>query len=163
MTASHSNMFVHLESVSISSQARTPAPRPIPPQPKPVPKPAAPKTLCEAPQGVLEGIYFVTASARLTEASQKVLDGVIAELLPFANIQIAVRAHTDSRGSEAYNLNLSNLRAASVKEYLQSHGVLNVQSQGYGESQPIGDNNTQEGLAKNRRVEVEVLSDECAN
>lgn len=138
-------------------------PAPVIVKAEPKPKPVAPKILCEAPKGVLEGIYFVTASARLTEASQKVLDGVIAELLPFPNIQIAVRAHTDSRGSEAYNLNLSNLRAASVKEYLQSHGVLNVQSQGYGESQPIGDNNTQEGLAQNRRVEVEVLSDECAS
>lgn len=131
--------------------------------PPPKPKPAAPAALCNAPQGVLDGVYFVTASARLTEASKQVLNGVINELVPFPSVKIAVRAHTDSRGSDAYNLLLSESRAASVRVYLQQHGVINVESEGFGETKPIGDNNTEQGRASNRRVEVEVLSDECGS
>jgi len=147
---------------SAGTVAAKPAPQPVP-QPvmsAPTPEPPPP-AVCNAPHGVLDGVYFITASAELTPESQQVLNGLIEQLLPFPSIEIAVRAHTDSRGSDSYNLNLSNLRAASVREYLQARGIANVQSQGYGETRPIGDNNTSEGRAQNRRVEIEVLSDEC--
>ncbi|BCD99667.1 Ig-like domain-containing protein [Marinagarivorans cellulosilyticus] len=133
----------------------------VPVKPKPEPKPAAPEILCNAPHGVLEGIYFVTGSVRLTTQSKGVLDGVIAQLLPFPKIEIGITAHTDDRGADAYNMQLSQDRAASVRSYLQQRGISNVQSQGFGETRPIDDNNTQQGRANNRRVEIKVLSDEC--
>ncbi|MNH40347.1 Outer membrane porin F precursor [compost metagenome] len=66
--------------------------------------------------------------------------------------------HTDSVGSDAYNQALSERRASSVAEYLLSQGVApnKITSEGKGESQPIADNETEEGRAKNRRVELHI-------
>jgi len=65
---------------------------------------------------------------------------------------------TDSKGSEAYNLKLSNQRAASVADYLKGFGIdaQRISSKGYGEANPVADNGTAEGRAKNRRVELHV-------
>ena len=67
--------------------------------------------------------------------------------------------HTDSKGTEAYNNTLSKARAESVKTYLVGQGVAaeKIETLGRGESQPIADNDTEEGRAKNRRVDVEVF------
>jgi outer membrane protein OmpA-like peptidoglycan-associated protein len=71
---------------------------------------------------------------------------------------LMVTGHTDAIGSEAYNNQLSLARAESVKAYLVSKGVdvTRVRTIGQGKSQPIADNATKEGRAKNRRVEIEV-------
>ncbi|MOA46899.1 Outer membrane porin F precursor [compost metagenome] len=73
-------------------------------------------------------------------------------------VSIKVVGHTDSVGSDAYNQALSERRASSVAEYLLSQGVApnKVTSEGRGESQPIADNETEEGRAKNRRVELHI-------
>jgi|GEM_PF-1944724 len=136
--------------------AVAPTPVLVEPQPK-EPKPV----ICDAPEGVVDGIYFVTSSAQITPQSQQVLDAIVSDLQPFKNIAVAIRAHTDDRGSASYNLRLSQRRAFTVQNYLQSQGINNVQSEGLGETQPVDDNSTKEGRAKNRRVEIEILSGEC--
>ncbi|PZO31710.1 MAG: flagellar motor protein MotB, partial [Betaproteobacteria bacterium] len=72
------------------------------------------------------------------------------------NSVIAI-GHTDSIGSDAYNQKLSERRAQAVKDYMVSKGVAadRIQIKGMGESQPVADNKTKEGRAKNRRVEIE--------
>lgn len=77
-------------------------------------------------------------------------------------LQIEVQAHTDYKGSGKLNLQLSEQRALSVKAYLVSKGVNENQltAKGYGESQPIADNKTEEGRAKNRRVELKLVKDD---
>ncbi len=107
----------------------------------------------------LEGVHFRTNSAELTPASTATLDRAVAALKKRPDIRVEVAAHTDSRGSAAYNLKLSERRAKSVMEYLISHGVdaSRLTSRGYGESQPVASNATPEGRAMNRRVELRVI------
>ncbi len=110
----------------------------------------------------LAGVNFALQSHELTEESRKILDDVVVLINASPELQkIEVQAHTDNRGSKKYNQKLSELRAASVREYLVSRGVApgRLVSKGYGESQPIADNSTEEGRAKNRRVELKVIQD----
>jgi outer membrane protein OmpA-like peptidoglycan-associated protein len=71
-------------------------------------------------------------------------------------VNIEVAGHTDSRGSDAYNIKLSQRRAEAVRDYLISKGIAadRLSAKGYGESQPVADNATDEGRFKNRRVEL---------
>jgi OOP family OmpA-OmpF porin len=76
------------------------------------------------------------------------------------NLEVIIAVgHTDSVGTDAYNQRLSVRRADAVKDYLVSKGVEKnrVYTEGKGEKQPIADNKTAEGRAKNRRVEIEVV------
>jgi outer membrane protein OmpA-like peptidoglycan-associated protein len=77
-------------------------------------------------------------------------------LIARPDVKVEIAGHTDWTGSDAYNLKLSNARADAVMQYLISKGVKadNLTARGYGETQPIADNNTDEGRAKNRRVEL---------
>jgi OOP family OmpA-OmpF porin len=72
---------------------------------------------------------------------------------------VEVDGHTDSRGSDAHNLDLSQRRAAAVRQYLVGHGIApeRLEAQGFGESKPVADNDTAHGMALNRRVELNVL------
>ncbi|MCV5900774.1 OmpA family protein, partial [Escherichia coli] len=74
------------------------------------------------------------------------------------DIKVEIGGHTDSKGSDAYNLSLSDKRSKSVKDYLVSKGVAagRMTTRGYGESMPVADNNTDEGRELNRRVELKV-------
>jgi OmpA-OmpF porin, OOP family len=86
------------------------------------------------------------------------LNTTAASLKPYPDLAIEVRGYTDSRGSPAYNLKLSQRRAESVMEYLQSHGVANhMTAKGYGKEDPIADNKTQEGQLANRRVTLHIV------
>lgn len=100
-------------------------------------------------------IYFKTASSDLVEASKQSLD-VIAQYLNASDGTYEVQGHTDSVGSEANNMKLSQKRAQSVVDYLISKGVngSRLKAVGYGESQPKYDNNTADGRAQNRRIEI---------
>ncbi|MGE5278533.1 MAG: OmpA family protein, partial [Acidobacteriota bacterium] len=74
---------------------------------------------------------------------------------------VSVEGHTDSRGSDQYNQALSERRAEAVKKYLLDHGAVKsdkIRSRGFGESRPIASNDTAEGQAQNRRVEIVILS-----
>jgi OOP family OmpA-OmpF porin len=90
---------------------------------------------------------------------KKVLDGLATQAKGM-NLEVIIAVgHTDSKGSDAYNQKLSERRAAAVKAYLVSQGIpaAKINTQGRGESKPIADNKTDEGRAKNRRVEIEVV------
>lgn len=107
----------------------------------------------------LEGVTFELNSARLTPDSQQVLNSVAADLKKYPRLQIELQGHTDSSGSDQYNLKLSQQRADSVRIYLMDQGVPGNQltARGYGESQPIEDNKTEAGRSLNRRVVMFVL------
>jgi outer membrane protein OmpA-like peptidoglycan-associated protein len=78
----------------------------------------------------------------------------------WSEIKVEIEGHTDASGSEAHNLKLSQQRAESVRDYLVSKGVeaSRLVAKGYGESQPIADNDSPEGMAKNRRVELKKVN-----
>lgn len=105
---------------------------------------------------VLTGVHFEFNKSILTPDSKTILDKVAASLIERPDVKVEIAGHTDSKGSDAYNLKLSNARADAVMQYLIGKGVKadNLTAKGYGESQPIADNKTDEGRAKNRRVEL---------
>lgn len=110
----------------------------------------------------LESINFEPESFELTQESKVILDEAAATISKRPELQIEVQAHTDYKGSGKTNQQLSEQRALSVKAYLISKGVNENQltAKGYGESRPIADNKTEEGRAKNRRVELKVIKDD---
>ncbi|MBX2858254.1 MAG: OmpA family protein [Cellvibrionaceae bacterium] len=119
---------------------------------------------CEVFNGPLKGVKFEIDSAKLTGNAQTILKEAATILQKFPRVRIEVQAHTDSQGSEEYNLLLSNRRAAAAVEFLKLHGVAGkrLDSKGYGETQPIETNATAEGRAANRRVQLQEL-DEFGN
>jgi outer membrane protein OmpA-like peptidoglycan-associated protein len=108
---------------------------------------------------VLRGVNFKTDSDELTPESLSILDGVSATLSANPQIKVMVAGHTDSDGEDAYNKDLSQRRAQAVVTYLAGHGVdpANMIAKGFGEEQPIAGNDTAEGKAQNRRVELNRL------
>lgn len=107
----------------------------------------------------LEGVTFEYNSALLTAGSAAILDDVAAGLKKYPRLRVELQGHTDDKGPDAYNLTLSQKRADSVREYLLKEGVPSAQmsAKGYGERQPIAENTTDAGRAKNRRVAMFVL------
>jgi len=105
---------------------------------------------------VLEGVNFETNSAKLTPDSLKILDRVVLALQDWPHVRVEIGGHTDSIGSDSHNLSLSQARADSVRDYLVSQGIddSRLVAKGYGETDPIDDNKTSEGRARNRRVEL---------
>ncbi|HTJ41993.1 MAG TPA: OmpA family protein [Kofleriaceae bacterium] len=109
---------------------------------------------------ILDKVYFEYNKAVIKKESYPILDAVAATLQGNPDIQlIEVQGHTDERGDDAYNLDLSQKRAHAVLEYLTGKGVdeSRLQSQGYGETQPIDRRHNEEAWAKNRRVEFLIL------
>ena len=103
--------------------------------------------------------FFDFDKAVLKPAGKAKLDEV-AKKIGSINLEVIIAvSHTDSVGSDAYNQKLSVRRAEAVKAYLVNKGVdkARVYTEGKGESQPVADNKTKEGRAKNRRVEIEVV------
>jgi len=105
---------------------------------------------------VLEGVNFETNSAELTSSSSEVLDRVAQSLKDWPDVKVEIGGYTDSVGSEGHNLSLSRARAESVRDYIMKRGIdsSRLVAKGYGESNPIADNGSAEGRAKNRRVEL---------
>ena len=87
-----------------------------------------------------------------------VLDNVAQSMTRYPNSLIDVMGHTDSTGSEQYNIDLSRRRAESVATYLTSRGVsrARIETIGYGEQYAVADNSSPEGRAQNRRVEIRI-------
>ena len=108
---------------------------------------------------VLENIFFKTNSSNLETESFVELAKLIELLEKNESMRIRIEGHTDSDGDEAANLKLSQARALSVKSYLESKGIAStrIESEGYGETQPLESNATPEGKAKNRRTVFRVL------
>ncbi|QDG53625.1 cell envelope biogenesis protein OmpA [Persicimonas caeni] len=109
---------------------------------------------------ILERVHFDTARATIKSRSHSVLEQVASVMKANADIRLLrVQGHTDSRGDEQDNLELSQQRAVSVKEFLIEQGVdaERLSARGYGESHPIADNDTADGRADNRRVEFHII------
>jgi outer membrane protein OmpA-like peptidoglycan-associated protein len=106
----------------------------------------------------LPDVTFSVDSTAITPAFRSELDDVAASLTKYPNSLIDVMGHTDSTGSDAYNLDLSKRRAESVAAYLTMKGVsrARLETTGYGEAYPVADNTTVDGRAKNRRVEIRI-------
>jgi outer membrane protein OmpA-like peptidoglycan-associated protein len=106
----------------------------------------------------INSILFETASAELTENDKNELKNVINVLAQNRNIILEISAHTDDIGSDGDNLKLSEARAKSVMDHLVSQKVpaRMLTSKGYGESQPVVPNTSEESRALNRRVEFRV-------
>ena len=105
------------------------------------------------------GINFAYNSAEVQPQFQRTLDQVAGTLAEYRETYIDVYGHTDSTGSDQYNQQLSERRATSVADYLSGRGVQSarIATRGYGETQPIASNDTPEGQAANRRVEIKIV------
>ena len=165
-----------------------PPPKPTPrPRPKPKPKPKPPADgdrdgVTDAgdecpgtPAGVkvnddgcpkngekllsLEGINFDTDESSIKSDSEGILNNAISVLSDNASVHVRVEGHTDSRGSDAYNQQLSEKRAEAVTAYLIDGGVSadRLSAVGYGESAPVAPNDTAENMHRNRRVDLIVV------
>jgi OmpA-OmpF porin, OOP family len=143
-----------------------PAPKPAPaPEPKPAPPPPAPKPAPEKPKPVAEKVTFAAdvlfdfdKAVIKSEGTSKLDD--LSSKMRGINLEVVIAiGHADSIGSDAYNQRLSMRRAESVKAYLVSKGVESnrVYTEGKGETQPVADNKTRDGRARNRRTEIEVI------
>lgn len=104
-------------------------------------------------------ITFALNSADLNAQFYNALDGVAMVLKEYDKTVVEVAGHTDSSGSDQYNMTLSQRRAESVANYLASHGVKNQRliTVGAGEAHPIASNDTEEGRSANRRVELTIV------
>jgi outer membrane protein OmpA-like peptidoglycan-associated protein len=103
-------------------------------------------------------ITFDFDSAQLKPQFNNTLDSVVLVLNEYKSTLITVKGFTDSTGTDQYNQQLSERRALAVAQYLESKNVAQqrLAAIGYGEAQPIAPNNTPEGRAQNRRVELEL-------
>jgi len=118
---------------------------------------------CEAESPiVLRGVNFVTDSDKLTPEPTGILDAVAETLTSNPDVSFGLSGYTDTDGDATYNKDLSQRRANTVMAYLVMQGVEadNLVSKGYGEENPIASNDTPEGKATNRRVELTRLSGE---
>ena len=104
-------------------------------------------------------VTFATNSSDLSPAFFDVLSSVSKVLAEFDKTVVEVAGHTDSSGSDAYNQSLSERRASSVAQYLQSQGVIDERllTVGLGESMPVADNSLSSGKQANRRVEITMV------
>ncbi|XVJ70363.1 MAG: OmpA family protein [Rhizobacter sp.] len=141
--------------------APAPAPAPAPAAapaaaPRPAPAPAAP-----AAEKVTfaADAFFDSGKSVLKPEGKAKLDDLVSKIAGISLEVIIAVGHTDSDGSDAYNQKLSVRRSEAVKAYLLSKGVEKnrVYTEGKGEKQPVADNKTKDGKAKNRRVEIEVV------
>lgn len=109
---------------------------------------------------VLNNITFAYNSYELNADSYEELDKLVDYLKENEQYKVEISAHTDNAGAERYNLQLSNLRANSVLQYLQDNAINKdrLEARGYGESQPKYPNDTEANMAKNRRVEFKILT-----
>lgn len=105
-------------------------------------------------------VNFDFDSYNLRPESLKYLDDVVRMMQTFPDINVKVIGHTDSIGSDTYNQRLSSNRAQSVVSYIVMQGIAEsrLQSEGWGEQYPLDDNGTDEGRARNRRVEIEIVN-----
>jgi OOP family OmpA-OmpF porin len=118
---------------------------------------------CELTEEIrLRGVHFAFDSDEILPGAERVLDDSAETLRRYPDLVIEVAGHTDSVGTDSYNLDLSQRRAQSVRTYLIDAGVDsgNLTAKGYGEVQPVESNDTEEGREENRRVILRILNKE---
>jgi outer membrane protein OmpA-like peptidoglycan-associated protein len=108
------------------------------------------------------GVYFATEQYKVEGQSREALMSLANIFKEYPNTNILVEGHTDSTGSDAYNLTLSKNRAQAVTSFLVNQGISKgrIDTKWYGESQPKYDNSTVEGRSKNRRVELAIVAND---
>jgi OmpA-OmpF porin, OOP family len=139
--------------------AAAPAPAPMATPAAPAPAPAAPVAPVSEKVTFAADAFFDFNKTALKPEGKAKLDDLVSKMGGI-NLEVIIAVgHTDSVGSDAYNQKLSVARSEAVKAYLLSKGVEKnrVYTEGKGEKQPVADNKTSEGRAKNRRVEIEVV------
>ena len=137
----------------VAAAPAAPAPVVVPPPPAPPAPPAATKVTYAA-----DAFFDFNKSVIKPEGKAKLDD--LTDKIKGINLEVIIAVgHTDSVGGDAYNQKLSVRRSEAVKAYLVSKGIEKnrVYTEGKGEKQPVADNKTAEGRAKNRRVEIEVV------
>lgn len=116
---------------------------------------------CPIPKVVrLEGVTFEFNKTRLRPDAKTILTWVLGIMQKYPDMQVELAGYTDSIGSAAYNLKLSQKRAESVKAYLVEKGIdaSRIQAKGYGKENPVASNKTDDGREYNRRVELHILN-----
>ena len=137
-----------------------PAPAPAAVAPAPAPAPAAPAAGAAATKVTYAADAFFAANSAVLKAAGKAKLDDLVDKVKGINLEVIVAVgHTDSKGTDASNQKLSVRRAEAVKAYLVSKGIEKnrVYTEGKGSKQPVADNKTVEGRAKNNRVEIEVV------
>ncbi len=132
---------------------------PPPPPPPPPPEPPAPKpVIIEKGRQTLD-VKFDFDKATIKEDYSKDIDDLASVMQDYPELNVVIEGHTDSVGNDEYNKKLSQARAEAVKKYMVEKAGIDasrIDAQGFGEERPIDSNDTQEGRAKNRRVEAAV-------
>jgi outer membrane protein OmpA-like peptidoglycan-associated protein len=107
-------------------------------------------------------VLFGFDKSDLSEASKSTINDLAVILNKYPDTDLTIQGHTDSKGSETYNQTLSEKRAKAVADFLKSQGVVTsrITPVGFGESQPVASNNTEEGRAENRRVTFLIIPNE---
>ena len=110
---------------------------------------------------ILDNVYFDVGKASLKPSSYKALNDLVEILKIKSEMAVEIQGHTDNVGRDEDNFKLSQERAAAVRQYLLAKGISaeRVSAKGYGPSQPIADNSTEEGKAKNRRTSLKVIAE----
>jgi len=108
------------------------------------------------------GLLFPFDSDQLLPAGRENLNNLAISLQRYPETEVLIIGHTDSTGSDSYNMGLSERRASSAANLLSSYGIPRdrIRTMGRGESEPIADNNTEWGMQQNRRVEVVIYASE---
>ena len=108
------------------------------------------------------GVYFATNQSNINNESEKSLNKLVEIFKEYPKTNIVVEGHTDSTGSETYNMELSKKRSMSVTDFLIKNGIDSNRliTKWFGEEQPKHTNETPEGRAKNRRVEIAIVANE---
>jgi outer membrane protein OmpA-like peptidoglycan-associated protein len=108
------------------------------------------------------GLLFDFDSAGLRSGAREDLSNFASSMQDYPETEILVVGHTDSKGSESYNMGLSKRRAESAADYLRQEGITSsrIRTEGRGETEPVATNDTEEGRQQNRRVEVAVFASE---
>jgi OOP family OmpA-OmpF porin len=107
---------------------------------------------------ILENVYFKYNSSSLLPDSYPSINDLFEQLKATPSLKIRVKGHTSSEGTETYNQQLSTNRARAIRQYLIQKGIApnRIEAVGYGETLPLNANDTEENMAKNRRVEFEI-------
>lgn len=106
----------------------------------------------------MDDVLFDFDKSTIKPEAAKILDRLVSFMQENKDAKVALAGYTDWTGTKAYNQKLSERRVAAVRNYVVKKGIdpSRISGRGYGESNPIADNRTKEGRAKNRRVEIKV-------
>lgn len=137
-------------------EAPAPPPPPVAKAPPPPPPAPAPKRKI-----VLRGVNFDFDKSNIRADARPILDEAVRILTEEGGIAVIAAGHTDSVGTDQYNMGLSMRRANAVRDYLVKGGISSsrIRIEGLGESQPVASNDTAEGRAQNRRTELKVVGE----